>query len=187
MADAADRRVIMKTSVLPTARTSYAAVPGSLEEENLTKAAYNKNVISSVGRLGGSSKMTDITSAQWGDGWTSMFAPYITWEDLSDATDVTGNRWEDTYDRWDGDAGITTTAIQLASDANDLQFCYIKNLGTTAVIISLDGQAGTPTYPLKLSGGASTMFRGYSTNLKINEVLVKTASGTSTIEYLIAK
>jgi hypothetical protein len=184
---ATDRRVIMKTSVLPTARTSYPAVPGSLEEENLTKAAYNKNVISSVGRLGGSSKMTDISSTQWGDGWSSMFAPYITWADLSDATDVTGNRWEDTYDRWDGDAGITTTAIQLASDSSDVQFCYIKNTGSTAVIISLDGQAGTPTYPLKLSGGASTMFRGYSTNLKINEVYVKTSSGTSTIEYLIAK
>jgi hypothetical protein len=31
------------------------------------------------------------------------------------------------------------------------------------------------------------MFRGYSSNLKVNEVYVKTASGTSTIEYLIAK
>ena len=29
---AQDRRIIMKTSVLPTAQTSYAAVPGSLEE-----------------------------------------------------------------------------------------------------------------------------------------------------------
>jgi len=65
-----------------------------------------------------------------------------------------------------------------------LQFCYIKNLGSTAVIISLDANS---TYPLKLSGGASTMFRGYSSNLKVNEVYVKTASGTSTIEYLIAK
>ena len=184
MADAADRRVIMKTSVLPTARTSYAAVPGSLEEENLTKAAYNKNVISSVGRLGGSSKMTDITSAQWGDGWTSMFAPYITWADLSDATDVTGNRWEDTYDRWDGEAGITTTAIPLASDSSDLKFCYIKNLGSNTVKISLDSDS---SYPLQLSSGASTMFRGYSTNLKINEVYVKTASGTSSVEYIIAK
>ena len=181
---ATDRRIIMKTSVLPTARTSYAAVPGSLEEKNLTKAAYNKNVISSSGRLGGTSKMTDITSSQWGDGWSSMFAPYITWEDLSDATDVTGNRWEDTYDRWDGDAGITTTAIQLASDSSDLKFCYIKNLGSNTVKISLDSDS---SYPLQLSSGASTMFRGYSTNLKINEVYVKTSSGTSTIEYLIAK
>jgi len=182
---AQDRRIIMKTSVLPTAQTSYAAVPGSLEEENLTKSAYNKNTISaSIGRLGGNSKMTDITSNQWGDGWSSMFSPYITWEDLSDATDVTGNRWEDTHDRWSGEAGITTTAIQLASDSNDLQFFYIKNTGSNAVIISLDANS---TYPLKLSANASTMFRGYSTNLKINEVYVKTSSGTSTIEYLIAK
>ncbi len=72
-----------------------------------------------------------------------MFSPYITWEDLSDATDVTGNRWEDTYDRWDGDASITTTAIQLASDSNDLQFFYIKNTGSNAVIISLDGVSAT--------------------------------------------
>ena len=182
---AQDRRVIMKTSVLPTATTAYAAVPGSLEEYNITKATYNKNAISSsIGRLGGNSTLTDITSAQWGDGWSSMFAPYITWADLSDATDGTGNRWEDTYDRWDGDAGITTTAIQLASDSSDLQFCYIKNTGSTAVIISLDGDS---TYPLKLSANASTMFRGYSTNLKINEVYVKTASGTSSVEYIIAQ
>ena len=174
---ATDRRVIMRTSVLPTQT-------GTLEEYT---ARTSRMVSAQGGRLGGTSKMTDITSNQWGDGWSSMFSPFITWADLSDATNDTGNRWEDTYDRWNGEAGITTSTIQLASDANDLQFCYIKNLGTTAVIISLDGQAGTPTYPLKLSGGASTMFRGYSTNLKINEVLVKTASGTSTIEYLIAK
>ena len=58
---AQDRRVIMKTSVLPTATTAYAAVPGSLEEYNISKATYNKNTISTtIGRLGGSSKMTDI-------------------------------------------------------------------------------------------------------------------------------
>jgi hypothetical protein len=79
---------------------------------------------------------------------------------------------------------MSTTQTQLSSDGSDLQFCYIKNLGSTAVIISLDANS---TYPLKLSGGASTMFRGYSSNLKVNEVYVKTASGTSTIEYLIAK
>ena len=177
---AQDRRVIMKTSVLPTATTSYSAVPGSLEEYNLTKSAYNKNTISStIGRLGGNSKMTDISSTQWGDGWSSLTSG--SWSEVA-------TNWNSlTYLYWDGFVGITSTQLQLSSDSSDLQFCYIKNTGSTAVIISLDGQAGTPTYPLKLSGGASTMFRGYSTNLKINEVLVKTASGTSTIEYLIAQ
>jgi hypothetical protein len=79
---------------------------------------------------------------------------------------------------------MTTTQSQLSTDSNDLQFCYIKNTGSNAIIISLDANS---TYPLKLSAGASTMFRGYSTNLKVNEVYVKTSSGTSTIEYLIAK
>ena len=177
---ATGRRVIMKTSVLPTATTAYAAVPGSLEEYNLTKATYNKNTISaSIGRLGGNSKMTDISSTQWGDAWTSMFGQYQEWEDFDEV-------WNTTPSTWDGDSGlsISTTQVQLSTDGSDLKFCYIKNLGSTAVIISLDANS---TYPLKLSGGASTMFRGYSTNLKINEVYVKTASGTSTIEYLIAK
>ena len=181
---AQERRVIMRTSVLPTATTAYAAVPGSLEEKNLTKAAYNKNVISSAGRLGGTSKMTDIRSTQWSDSWSSMMAGYVYWEDLSDSTDVSGNRWEDVEEPWDGIFGLSTSGVPLADDTSDLQFCYIKNLGSNAVIISLDANS---TYPLKLSSGASTMFRGYSTNLKINEVYVKTASGTSTIEYLIAQ
>ena len=179
---ATDRRVIMKTSVLPTATTAYAAVPGSLEEYNLTKATYNKNTISTtIGRLGGSSKMTDIDENQWGDAWSSFISETATWS-------ANLNNWEEANgDTWDGVFTASTTRFQLSSDSSDLQFCYIKNTGSNAVIISLDGQAGTPTYPLKLSGGASTMFRGYSTNLKINEVYVKTASGTSTIEYLIAQ
>jgi len=175
---AQDRRVIMKTSVLPTATTAYAAVPGSLEEYNLTKATYNKNTISTtIGRLGGSSKMTDITSAQWGDAWSSFISETATWS-------ANLSNWEGTDDTWDGIFTMSTTQTQLSSDGSDLQFCYIKNLGSNAVIISLDANS---TYPLKLSSGASTMFRGYSTNLKINEVYVKTASGTSTIEYLIAQ
>ena len=181
---AQDRRIIMKTSVLPTARTSYAAVPGSLEEKNLTKAAYNKNVISSAGRLGGTSKMTDISSTQWSDSWSSMMAGYVYWEDLSDSTDVSGNRWEDVEEPWDGIFGLSTSGVPLADDTSDLQFCYIKNLGSNTVKISLDSDS---SYPLQLSSGASTMFRGYSTNLKINEVYVKTASGTSTVEYIIAQ
>ena len=177
---AQDRRIIMKTSVLPTAQTSYAAVPGSLEEYNISKSTYNKNTIStSIGRLGGNSKMTDITSNQWGDAWTSMTGIHQEWEDFDE-----WNTTSSTWDTGDGDVAMSTTQVQLSTDSNDLQFCYIKNTVSNVVIISLDANS---TYPLKLSANASTMFRGYSTNLKVNEVYVKTSSGTSTIEYLIAK
>ena len=166
---ATDRRVIMRTSVLPTQT-------GTLEEYT---ARTSRMVSAQGGRLGGNSTLTDITSNQWGDGWASIVAPL-------DATYWEGNEevWE-SAGFWEGeDPTISATAVQLSSDTSDLQFCYIKNTGSTAVIISLDGDS---TYPLKLSANASTMFRGYSTNLKINEVYVKTSSGTSTIEYLIAK
>jgi len=164
---ATDRRVIMRTSVLPTQT-------GTLEEYT---ARTSHMVSTQGGRLGGNSTLTDITSAQWGDGWSSFISESATWS-------ANLSNWEGADDTWDGIFTMSTTQTQLSSDGSDLQFCYIKNLGSTAVIISLDANS---TYPLKLSGGASTMFRGYSTNLKVNEVYVKTASGTSTIEYLIAK
>ena len=132
MADAADRRVIMRTSVLPTARTSYAAVPGSLEEKNFTKAAYNKNIISSVGRLGGSSKMTDITNAQWGDGWTSMFAPYITWADLSDATD------ESNSDANDSPADSLTKKLEPLSNDTFTSLPLIHLINTKSLVANSD-------------------------------------------------
>ena len=164
---ATDRRVIMRTSVLPTQT-------GTLEEYT---ARTSRMVSAQGGRLGGTSKMTDIDENQWGDGWSSFNSPLAYWGSQSDV-------WELKGETWSGELSISTTQLQLSADTSDLQFCYIKNLGSTAVIISLDANS---TYPLKLSGGASTMFRGYSTNLKINEVYVKTASGTSTIEYLIAQ
>ena len=176
---AQDRRVVMRTSVIPSEQVAIAAVPGSLEEYNISKVTYNDNhTLSSIGRLGGNSLMTDISSNQWGDGWASIVAPL-------DAAYWEGNEevWESAGFWEEEDPTISTTAVQLSSDTSDLQFCYIKNTGSTAVIISLDSNS---TYPLKLSANASTMFRGYSTNLKVNEVYVK-SSGTSTIEYLIAK
>jgi hypothetical protein len=177
---ATDRRVLMRTSVIPSEQVAIAAVPGSLEEYNISKATYNDNhTLSSIGKLGGNSLMTDISSNQWGDGWASIVAPLDAtyWEGSEEVWESAGF-WEEE------DPTISATAVQLSSDTSDLQFCYIKNTGSTAVIISLDSDS---TYPLKLSANASTMFRGYSTNLKINEVYVKTASSTSTIEYLIAK
>ena len=166
---AADRRVQMRTSVLPTQT-------GTLEEYTATTSF----MVSTQGaRLGGNSLLTDITPTQWGDGWSSFISEKATWS-------ANLSNWEGADDTWDSVFTITGSETQLSTDGSDLQFCYIKNTGSTAVIISLDGGDSGGTYPLKLSGGASTMFRGYSSNLKINEVYVK-SSGTSTIEYLIAK
>jgi hypothetical protein len=176
---AQDRRITMHTSVLATEQSVYPSVPGALEEYDIGRASYNKNVIkSSIGRLGGNSLLTDISASQWGDGWSSSGASFdLEWEDIDGVWNLMG-AWENES----GSISITTTAYQLLSNGSDLQFCYIKNLGSEGIKISLDGNL---TYPLQISSGASTMFRGYSVNLKLNEVYVKTASGTSEIEYLI--
>jgi hypothetical protein len=166
---ATDRRVIMRTSVLPTQT-------GTLEEYT---ARTSRMVSAQGGRLGGNSTLTDITSNQWGDAWSSFISETAIWS-------ANLNNWEGTDDTWDGIFTISGSETQLSTDGSDLKFCYIKNLGSTAVVISLDGGDDGGTWPLKLSGGASTMFRGYSSNLKINEVYVK-SGGTSTIEYLIAQ
>ena len=140
MADAVDRRVIMKTSVLPTARTSYAAVPGSLEEENLTKAAYNKNVISSAGRLGGTSKMTDISSTQWSDSWSSMIADYVYWETLT-AKDfiyvkcISGDDVKISLDNGTSDLIRLSAGESFASEIN----YDAGNPNNSAIVIDTDG------------------------------------------------
>ena len=93
---AQDRRVVMRTSVIPSEQVAIAAVPGSLEEYNISKVTYNDNhTLSSIGRLGGSSLMTDITAAQWGDGWSSIVVPLDAyWEGISLSSEYLEN-WED--------------------------------------------------------------------------------------------
>ena len=178
---AQDRKIQFSTQVVPKIEFQRAARAGVLEEYDRTQAAYQHNKLhTSVNKKLGGNGYIDVNSTQWGDAWTSMTGINQEWEDFDEVWNTTASTW----DTGEGDVAISTTQVQLSSDGSDLQFCYIKNLGSTAVIISLDGDS---TYPLKLSGGASTMFRGYSSNLKVNEVYVKTASGTSTIEYLIAK
>ena len=122
---ATDRRVIMRTSVLPTQT-------GTLEEYT---AKTSRMVSAQGGRLGGTSKLTDITATQWSDSWTSMMSEFAYWETLTDSTDVSGNRWEDVEEPWDGILSLTTSGVALADDTSDLQFCYIKNTGSNACLL----------------------------------------------------
>ena len=175
MADA--RKVIMHTLVAPLERGSISAVPGVLEEEDYTRSAYNVDVATtSIGRLGGNSVNTDIASSQTG-GWSSFLIDAdnsFEWQSMS-------QNWEEAG-AWTGDFGLTTTGVALSTDTADLKFLYVKNTGSNTVEISLDEGS---SYPIKLSANASTMFRGTS-NLDRDEVYVKTSSGTSTVDYILA-
>ena len=171
------RKIIMKTSVFPLETGSHSAVPGVLEEENFTKAAQTPNVItSSIGKLGGNSVNTDISASQTGS-WSSFLVDAdnsFEWQSITQDFNEAG--------AWTGDLGLTTSAIALSTDTADLKFLYIKNTGSNTVEISLDTGS---SFPIKLSANASTMLRGTS-NLDRDEVYVKTSSGTSTVDYILA-
>ena len=173
MADA--RKVIMHTLVAPLERGAMSAVPGVLEEEDFTRSAYNVDVATtSIGRLGGNSINTNISSSQTGN-WSSFVeSENITWN-------LNAQNWEEAG-AWTGDFGLTTSGVALSTDTSDLKFLYIKNTGSNTVEISLDEGS---SYPIKLSANASTMLRGTS-DLDRDEVYVKTSSGTSTVDYILA-
>ena len=175
MADA--RKVIMHTLVAPLERGSMSAVPGVLEEEDYTRSAYNVDVATtSIGRLGGNSVNTDISASQTGS-WSSFLVDAdnsFEWQSITQDFNEAG--------AWTGDLGLSTSAIALSTDTADLKFLYIKNTGSNTVEISLDTGS---SFPIKLSANASTMLRGTS-NLDRDEVYVKTSSGTSTVDYILA-
>jgi hypothetical protein len=164
------RKVIMRTKV------SLLDAVGTLEEETYDDYITSSSIgsVSTNGRWGGNSVNTDISSSQTGN-WSSFVeSENITW-------DLNAQNWEEAG-AWSGDFGLTTSGVALSSDTADLKFLYIKNTGSNTVEISLDEGS---SYPIKLSANASTMLRGTS-DLDRDEVYVKTSSGTSTVDYILA-
>jgi len=164
------RKVIMRTKV------SLLDAVGTLEEETHDDYITSSSIgsVSTNGRWGGNSVNTDISSSQTGN-WSSFVeSENITWN-------LNAQNWEEAG-AWSGDFGLTTSGVALSTDTADLKFLYIRNTGSNTVEISLDTNS---SYPIKLSPNASTMLRGTS-DLDRDEVYVKTSSGTSTVDYILA-
>ena len=164
------RKVIMRTKV------SLLDAVGTLEEETHDDYIASSSIgsVSTNGRWGGNSVNTDISSSQTGN-WSSFVeSENIDWN-------LNAQNWEEAG-AWTGDFGLTTSGVALSSDTADLKFLYIKNTGSNTVEISLDEGS---SYLIKLSPNASTMLRGTS-DLDRDEVYVKTSSGTSTVDYILA-
>mgnify|MGYP003150577393 FL=1 len=164
------RKVIMRTKV------SLLDAVGTLEEETHDDYIASSSIgsVSTNGRWGGNSVNTDISASQTGN-WSSFVeSENIDWN-------LNAQNWEEAG-AWTGDFGLTTSGVALSTDTADLKFLYIKNTGSNTVEISLDEGS---SYPIKLSANASTMLRGTS-DLDRDEVYVKTSSGTSTVDYILA-
>ena len=169
MAD--DRRIIFSASVTPKETTT--------DEEGFTKTSILRQDTSGdlVSKRFGSKGNADVTAAQWGEGWTSMFHPDLAWEDNDDV-------WEDAVDYWSGIAYIGSGAVRLGpADSTVVKFVYVKNVGDNAAQMTLNGT----NYDLIIPAGGSVSFRGDGTNLQMTNVKVQRVSSDTEIEYIIAK
>jgi len=186
---------------------SMAAIEGTLENVDHDKAAYTKStssvsestynkyiIDSTVGKtLGGHSSSPDHVannlSQEW-DGWTSMEHPKMYWEDHDENDTDTDGTWNTTAGGqgiwWDGTALIGELPDGIVGPSKQteaLVYCYIKNVGSTAIYVSLNSGI---KYPIKISPGAAFSCRGDGTNLNANEIKIITLSGTSYAEFVIA-
>ena len=169
MAD--DRRIIFSANVIPQETTT--------DEEGFTKTSILRQDSSGdlVNKRFGSKGNADVTPAQWGEGWTSMYHPGLTWENNDDV-------WEDAVDYWSGIAYIGSGAVRLGpADSTVVKFVYVKNVGDNAAQMTLNGT----NYDLIIPAGGSVSFRGDGTNLQMTNVKVQRVSSDTEIEYVIAK
>ena len=186
---AADRRIIIGTHVSPqkyatktiplkaSSSRSIAAIEGTLENIDQDKAAYTKStsqvasstynkyiIDSAVGKsLGGHSSSPSHGADTDTDGlWNSTTSGAGIW--------------------WDGTAKISVSVLTPSAETEDMVYCYIKNVGSTAIYVSLNG--GTK-YQIKISPGAAFSCRGHG-NTEANDIRIKTLSSTSYAEFVIA-
>ena len=168
------RRIIFSTYVVPTRIDT-------MEEDSISKTSFQ----TSPGKTLGGKGSAAIDATQWNDAWTSMFHTQVKWEDLDDADDTTGNRWEDSHEPWNGTLTLGTGGVQLTADTTDCGFLYVKNTGTTKnALVSLNGDNN---YYIVIPPNGSVCLRG-TTDLECSEVYVKAShSEGTTIVWIIAQ
>ena len=163
MATPNDRRVIYGASVIPQ--------EAIVREEGFITYKLDATVAK---RFGGKGSV-DIHSNQAIDGWVSFTHPFETWELESDTN------WEDIHNIWDGELSVETSASTLRTDSVNINFLYVKNLGSVECKLALEGDE----FDILIPGGASVSMRVNSQSS--DNIKVVTASSTTTIEYVIAK
>ena len=179
MAD--NRRIIFGSHVIPQETADMEDT--SQQRSTLLRADSSGNTIAKT--LGGKGICTDLAANQWSDSWTSMAHSQMHWEDWADTTDISGNRWEDVEEYWNGKASVgTSSGVQLSDDTNDLSFCYIKNTGDYDLSVAVDGDND---YFILIPAGGSVYFRGNHADFNCNQVYMKAVGTATTAEYIIAK
>ena len=161
-----DRRVIYGAHVIPQE---------AVVREDSADAIYKLDA--TVAKRFGGKGSVDLTSDQGTDYWTSMMSLGQAWE-LFDET------WNGTASTWDtgaGEVSVDDSLSVIRSGSTAIKFLYIKNLGSVECQLALEGDEPDILIP----AGAAVAMRTTS-SVTAATVKVATASGTTTIEYVIA-
>jgi hypothetical protein len=168
---ASARRVIYSSYVVPI--ETETSEEGMIHDKLDTTANIKKFA----------GKGTVATAAdQINDEWTSFFSPSDNnWEDRDTATD---DIWQNQYTLWDGTQLITngSATVIRTQDTVDIDFLYIKNTGSSNTATLNLNNIG---YDILISPGAAVSMR--VNDIASNTIKVDTVSGSTSIEYIIAK
>ena len=177
MATPNDRRVIWGTHVIPQVSFSTTSTQVTREEGTTagTASYTDYKLDTTIAKRFGGKGSVDINSDQAVDGWVSFLSPV---DSLWEAVD---NVWELDQTDWDGERAVTTSAAVLRSDTVNIDFLYVKNLGSVECQLALEGDE----FDILIPGGAAVSMRVNS--ISSDNIKVQTASSTTTIEYVIAK
>ena len=172
-----DRRVLWGSHVVPQVSFSTTSTQVTREEGSTagTASYTDYKLDTTVAKRFGGKGSVDINSDQAVDGWTSFLSPV---DNLWEAVD---NVWNLDQTVWDGKRGVTPSAAALRSDTVNIDFLYVKNLGSVECQLALEGDE----FDILIPGGAAVSMRVNS--ISSDDIKVQTASSTTTIEYVIAK
>jgi len=170
------RQIIFATSVVPKKTDTTTDTRETLEDGTVVGVApYTDTVLdTTIGKKFGGKGTVEINRDQALQGWIEV-------GEAQDEIDGLEEAWEATNTTWDELVSVPSTDKTIRYDSATCNFVYVKNTGSTEVRLYLDG-----TEPdILIPAGASVATR--LNNVSADDIKVDTESGTSTIEFVVAK
>ena len=176
MATPNGRRVAFSTSVVPKKTANTTSTQETLEDGSTVGVAQYTDTIldTTIGKKFGGKGTVTIAANQLIQGWIEA-------GEVQDDIEGIEDQWQTVNTHWNEMIDITATDHTIRHDTEDCNFIYVKNTGSVEARLFLDG--AEPDILIPPGASISTRLNGVAANL----IKVNTASGSSTIEFVVAK
>ena len=170
------RQIVFTTSVVPKKTANTTSTQETLEDGNTVGVAQYTDTIldTTIGKRFGGKGTVTIAANQLIQGWIEA-------GEVQDDIEGIEDQWQIVNTHWDEMVEITATDHTIRHDTENCNFIYVKNTGSTEVRLFLDGTE--PDILIPAGASISTRLNDVAANL----IKVDTASGSSTIEFVVAK